>query len=407
MANSRVNVLLPAENDGWELWCCNGSDSCSIKQTVADPHQVRSRDPIVYGIPADNCSTVVMTVPNVDPKTLRNVVAAQLERRGKTAPGSDPPRFEVHVVEEDDEEVMVAVDVIDPKMPPEMELRRASAYTASPRVFAWPENKAVVWREGGNLMLSAGRNGKLVYSHLIGPFDTPGEEKVRQIRLGVLGLEAAGVVDEVDEVVFQGRFDEALISRSRKSLPWEVNTVPRPTPAPDLVREGRSRSLLPPAVAQARQARLRLLAKTLLVLGLLGVYIGYYHEKMKSLKELEVRAATIDSGAGPLRSEAEAIKKMRDRWRSFRLVLEPKYYPLVHLTHISRVMPPGGVVLNDFETKVSEIKLKGEARTTREAFNFLHNLQNDKDLQVYNWGMPEPHVDDDGTARFEIKGKMR
>jgi Tfp pilus assembly protein PilN len=123
--------------------------------------------------------------------------------------------------------------------------------------------------------------------------------------------------------------------------------------------------------------------------------------------ELDQRIVEAEQRAAPTREAARAVRSASERWRAMRDVIEPRRYPLRHLDHVARVMPEGGVVLGDFESKGAEVTLRGRARAAGEAFAFVRSLNADEEARLFGWSMPEPQVGEDGSATFEIKGAMR
>jgi hypothetical protein len=56
---------------------------------------------------------------------------------------------------------------------------------------------------------------------------------------------------------------------------------------------------------------------------------------------------------------------------------------------------------------VSEVSLTGAARGAKQAYEFFNALASDEALKVYSWSMERPSIDADGSAQFEVKGKLR
>jgi hypothetical protein len=72
-------------------------------------------------------------------------------------------------------------------------------------------------------------------------------------------------------------------------------------------------------------------------------------------------------------------------------------------------MPPDGVILTEFNTKISEVRINGKANSAKAVFDFMENLNQNPELSaIYNWSRKkEPSLDDDGTAHFEFIGKLK
>jgi hypothetical protein len=89
------------------------------------------------------------------------------------------------------------------------------------------------------------------------------------------------------------------------------------------------------------------------------------------------------------------------------MALEPRRYPVAHLDGLTRCLTSGDVVLTRFESKVSDVSVGGTARTAMDAYNYFNAVSADSALGVYSWSMLQPSIGADGSATFEIKGKMR
>jgi hypothetical protein len=77
---------------------------------------------------------------------------------------------------------------------------------------------------------------------------------------------------------------------------------------------------------------------------------------------------------------------------------------MVILAEITKLMPPSGIVIREFELKDDEIDIRGEARDAQTAVQFVEDLQKDPVLSRYTWTKPQPTVKDK-TAQFRARGK--
>ena len=78
---------------------------------------------------------------------------------------------------------------------------------------------------------------------------------------------------------------------------------------------------------------------------------------------------------------------------------------MVLLSQITAIMPPSGIVLKRFDTKLNEISISGDARDAQTATLFLEDLKKHTKLKAYSWSMPVPSVKDK-VASFKIQGKL-
>ena len=143
-------------------------------------------------------------------------------------------------------------------------------------------------------------------------------------------------------------------------------------------------------------------------------------DERKKLLTVEAEAARIErtldipaeSGADQaeqekIRAEHDLVTAAQARWAALRMALEPRRYPIAHLDGLTRCLSAADVVLTRFESKVSEVSVSGTARSAMDAYNYYNAVNKDGPLGVYAWSMVQPSIGTDGSASFEIKGKMR
>ena len=147
----------------------------------------------------------------------------------------------------------------------------------------------------------------------------------------------------------------------------------------------------------------------LLCIALVGGYALFVYSKFRNLEQLERRAAVLqgETPDGPDTSAQDRNKAIGARWAALRNVLEAKRYPMHHLSRVTKAIPPGGVVISNFNSNVNEINVSGTARSAKTAYAFFNAIRGDAVLAVYSWQMPQPGVNDDGRASFSMKGKMK
>ena len=89
------------------------------------------------------------------------------------------------------------------------------------------------------------------------------------------------------------------------------------------------------------------------------------------------------------------------------MALEPRRYPVATLDALSRCLTASDVVLTRFESKMADATVSGTARSAMDAYNYFNAVNKDPTLGVYAWSMLPPTIAANGSATFEIKGKMR
>jgi Tfp pilus assembly protein PilN len=380
-----------------------------LKKSVATPDEAKvTGSGTVVGVPAKHCRTLAFSLPSDDPAVLRKMAFSQLERRGLSRGSVEQTLFDCHAQgAKANGETQVSVDVLS-ELPEGLELTNARGYTAAARVFPLPENKLVLRQEQGQLILSVSRDGKLAHNQIIGPIERLNNGAAQEIQLTRMALEGEGLVDDSTrglEVWSDGTEEELATLRAGLDMPVELK--PRPSPSVALATSETSGEMVPTSVVATRKRHRRMWMMLCLVATLAMAYIVVLHRMRSQVEALEAQIPDLEKQVEQTKGVAEKVKQIQARWNTLRPVLEPKRYPLVHLSHIARVMPGGGVRIVDFESKIKEVKINGIARDTAAAYEMLRLMMADAELKVYNWEMPQPSVQRDSRARFEIKGKLR
>lgn len=234
-----------------------------------------------------------------------------------------------------------------------------------------------------------------------------GASLASQVRLGLLGAESEGLTGAMRRLRVLGPLSpsDAAHLEQAVGMPVEVEDLPPPSPA--RAAQAGAVALLPAPVRVARKARRAAIVRFLVLAAALVAYGLVASAKREQLLALEAQVKVLEEEVAGTSGPAERVKAAGERWNSLKMVLETKRYPMVHLAHLTRVMPEGGVVMNLFESKVSEVTIRGTARGAKEAYAYFNAVSSDPELRVYGWSMAQPTIDRDGSASFEIKGKMR
>ena len=62
-------------------------------------------------------------------------------------------------------------------------------------------------------------------------------------------------------------------------------------------------------------------------------------------------------------------------------------------------------MIREFRTSGKSIRIQGRARDVQLAFNFENDLKANEAFAAYEWNMPQPRVEQNNTATFDIQGK--
>ncbi len=409
-----TTVLLPSAGAHWEVWRCGRA---AVWQGQAeDPAAAADGAEVVMALPARACRTFAFSAPTEDRQLVRKLAFAQLEKRGLTQTGGEPAPFDCRILEQAGGRSVVSVDVLMPGAAAALSSAKASAAAPSARLFPIPQDKLVVMEEQGRLVLCAGSGGHLLHSQIVSATRDLNGHAAPEIRIAALALQQQGVLHEVKGVELWGDFTGEEARELSRQLEWPVEAAARPAPDCSLVRKEGGTQLLPAATRQRLRRRRLGWIKWAAVALLPAAPAWWMYEKHRELTKVEAEAARMEStldvptdttADAEVRAGHELVTAAQARWTSLRMALEPRRYPVAHLEGLTRCLSAADVVLTRFESKVSELSVSGTARSAMDAYNYFNAVSADKPLGVYAWSMAQPSIANDGTANFELKGKMR
>lgn len=397
---NRNPVLLPTSEMDWELW-----GNARLKR-VDDPAALNGQ-PLHFALPLDFCRSFPLRLPTKDKKLFRDLIYSQLEKRHLVSPTSNA-RFDFEPLDRSAEGTLVRVDLVNRDLPQRWEDKKALSYAASLRYYSYPLDHAVVLRERGRLCLVLNRGGKLLYSTILNQSGQLNASVPSEIQSAALSLQSKGLLESpLKGVEVWGAFppEDVEAMRARMSIPVTV----REHPSPEGMRKPINGALLPPSVDIDAKKRRKLLGMLLVLAIVVAGYLAvlkHFRDKLVRL-EAQIEAQQEDLGENSANSATYAASEAR--WKAMANAIDPLRYPLLQFNKIAEVMPPDGVILSRYETKITEVRLRGHANNAKGVFDFLDNLNAHPELgAVHRWSRKrEPSLDDDGTANFEIIGKLR
>jgi hypothetical protein len=418
---SRTTVILPAAQADWEVWQCGRGAGSVWKGSAENPGQgANGSGSVVVALPARSCRTFAFSAPTTDREILRKLAFAQVEKRGLTHAGAEQTPFHCHFIAQSDGRSLVSVDVVTPDAAASLNGSKARAVLSSARLFSIPDNKLVLLEEQGRLVLCAGAGGHLVHSQIVSATASLNGHTAPEIRIVTLALQQQGVVPEIQGLELWGDFSPADAAQLGRQLDLPVETKARPAPDGSAVRREATSKLLPSAARKALRRRRLGLLRWLAVAALLLPLAWWVYQQRKALTALEAEAERMeaslnlappssgkDADQDQVRAEHQMVAAAQARWGALRMTIESRRYPVAHLDGATRCLTAADVVLTRFESKVSDVSIHGTARSAMDAYQYFNAVSKDGPLGVYGWSMLQPSIAADGSASFEIKGKMR
>jgi len=401
MSLAASTLLLPSPDTAWRLWKPRAATAGEEVESPAHMRQVPAS--LVVGLPATACRTLGILLPMADHDLLGQMIDTQLERHGLRTPDGSLRPHRWHLLGQSAGLAIISVDVLADPFPDHLTANQASDYIAALRLLELPPNELVVIEEQGELVLASSFHGRLFRSHVFAPAGASPEEIAQEIQITRWALEAQPGFGQITAITLVGRGWEAdriarlaeLPTHVQDSLPRaaQLEAVPATTLLPASVREARQQK-----IALARLLRYSLLGSLLYIaLIFLGfAYLRFQTQRIDSLQE-QVNATT---------APAAEIKRAAEAWRSLAPAIEPSRYAMVLMSEVTQLMPPSGIVIRNFESRPTDIELRGEARDPQLAYQFLEDLEKHRILGRYAWSMPQPSVREK-TASFRAQGKLK
>ncbi len=405
MSFAASTLLLPSPDASWRLWKPRTSGP---GEAVETPSEVQARGkPLVVGLPASACRTVGMLLPNTDHEMLEQIIITQLERRGLKLVGGAERNFRWHLLTQNASSATVSVDVLVDPFPSDLALMQASDYTAALRLVSLPAGQIVILEENGSQVLAAGYQGKLYHSHIFAPAATLNAvELAQEIVLARISLEAELGEGLFTSVSLIGQpWDQAQMEILHDLTGMTVRPLAQLPPNSDLDTHSWPR-LLPAVVRESQQSAARRAKITRF--GILGalLFVALAFLAFTYLRFQENHAAQLQASVDETSAPAAQVRKTADMWKSLAPAIEPKRYPMVLLTEVTKLMPPSGIVIRRFQIKDDAIDIQGEARDAQTAVQFMEDLQKHPVLSRYTWSKPSPNVRN-GKAEFRTQGKAQ
>jgi hypothetical protein len=403
---SRPKIALPDEDRGWTLRsgrkaiAPEGRELAELAGNGAD---------VVVGVPASLSTTFALKVPTTDATLFPGMVQSQIERRGMAHRGDGavtPHQF--RVVEQSGQETWLSVDVLAEEFPDALCLPRAAGYAPAGRLLKLPEGRLLLWKEHNRLVLAANRHGHLTHLQVLSAEPVMSAGSAQEINLTTLSLQAEGLLDEAPELVVAGslasqRSDGRTAFEKALLIPAEFQTeAPEAIAAPAI-----DDRFLPHPVSEARRRRITVRRRTLAGLAAAAIYVVAGAAIWIHAKKTETQIATLERQVEVTRPEVAEIQETEARWRELEPAFDLHYYPLVQLNEFTRVMPGSGVLVREFETKGRAIEIDGSARDVQMAFRLKEDLEKNPFFKAYTWNMPQPKVEKNNMATFQIQGQPK
>ncbi len=397
-------IALPAPEKGWVMY----QDGKEISRNDRLAGLIGNRVGVSIGFPASQIATFPVVMPAVDAEFHENMVHSQVEKRGligRSTGENGEVLFDFTIVAQSAQENTFAVSVVS-GVGGELIVPNAGNYQSSAALYSCEPGGCLLWKERGRLVLAIYSGKEPVHLQMLGGGAEIGESVAREVNLILLGLNGepamSGCLPSSLELLIIGGEEEGIQSFSdHLSIP--VKVLSRPVVA----RSRDSERLLPGAVTRIRQARRRRRQATLIGCIVLVVYLVGIAWLWVKARDTEAKIESLEKQIAIVEPDVDWIQRVDQRWRNLEPAFEKSWFPVVQLSRITAALPGSGVVIREFRTSGRNIRIRGQARDVQLANRLLEDLQALDDFSQYDWSMPNPGVEKNNTATFDIEGKPK
>ncbi|MEM9018212.1 MAG: PilN domain-containing protein [Verrucomicrobiota bacterium] len=395
-------IAVPSPDRDWQLQ--SGDSIVARDEDLAV--LIGRRAEVVVGIPSSQISTFLVTLPKTDSGLYESMIRAQIEKRGLLA-GVSEEHFDFSLLSSDGEENHFAV-LVAGELDEDQVADLAAGYAAAAELWESPHGGARIWREGGRLVLGIFDEETLLHLQVLSGSTDLDESAARELSLLFLSLGS--------EEAFQKRMpreiEVAVAEVTNEQIEKCATIVGIPTrsvsPPPPAVSKARGRPrFLPAAVTRARRTR-RNKSRGLIVGSVaLLIYLVVVGWLWVSGKKATEETESLERQISIVEPDVERIQQVEQRWKRLEPAFEKTWFPVVQLSRITSALPGSGVVVREYRTSGRAIRIRGQARDVQLANRLLEDLQAMPEFTNYSWTMPNPKVERNNTASFEIEGRPK
>lgn len=145
--------------------------------------------------------------------------------------------------------------------------------------------------------------------------------------------------------------------------------------------------------------------KRLLLAG--GVYAGLLVLFILCLLILRLEIGRLGRRIAKDAPRTEFVKATAATWRALAPAIDPRYYPIEVIVHISDSLPSADVRITKFDQTARQVSVEGEANTAALAYQFADKVKKNPDLQMFQFEMAAPRILANDHAQFRLEGKSR
>jgi len=106
--------------------------------------------------------------------------------------------------------------------------------------------------------------------------------------------------------------------------------------------------------------------------------------------------------------KTEFVRTAAANWKALAPAIDPRYYPVEILLHLSESLPSQDVRITSYNQSARQISVDGEAKSAALVFQFVDKIKKSPDLQAFTFDLPTPpRILPNDRAQFRLEGKPR
>ncbi|MGB0153048.1 MAG: hypothetical protein ACPGFB_03380 [Verrucomicrobiales bacterium] len=398
---SSQTIALPAPEKGWVLY--QGENEISRSSDLRD--LIGHRSDVVIGYPAEKVTTFPVLLPDTEESLHDSMIYSQLEKRGLLSGSEGELLYDYEIVDRGSEGNTFAVSVVS-GVSNELVDPNAAGYAPAAALHSVPGNACLLWKEQGRLVLAIYKENEPVHLQVLSGGDRLGATIAGEINLILMGLRGDSCTEDSMPEMLVLKVDDSS-AEERESFEGALNLRVQVT-STSCVSPGRiSDRLLPAAVTRARRKRKAKSRNSVIFAVLFIAYaVGLSVMIIKS-RNTAAEISSLKRQIDIVEPDVARVQQVDQRWRNLEPAFEKSWFPVVQLSRITSALPGSGVVIREYRTSGRNIRLRGQARDVQLANRLLEDLQAMEEFKAYDWSMPNPKVERNNTATFEIEGKPK
>ncbi len=359
----------------------------------------------IFGFPVISAFAVPMWSATDDPTMLPDLVHIQLEKHGLNPDNPVGQLVDTRIADREENQTLVVANVLNERVVSGLPQQSPTQFEISPYLYYLPDNRVIIWKELGRLVLCATRQDHPVYFHALTQAELS-SEAVQEIESLMMPLYMQGIASKLEGIEI---WTESVVPGAERHLSDVLHLPARRGRKPAPAMPSHPSEFEPTAVAleKIRQAKLRRIRNIVSVCAavyaaIVAVLVGKYLWNLKTVADLKAQAAPLKQQVGnviPVMRQWVLTDPLRSRDRAPLEVLNRVIAPLYQFS--------GGVRVTNVRLEPDMVEIKGEAQNQNAAITYGNALLTNKDLKKYEFHAPTFGPPRSGIFTFTINGKLK